>query len=270
MEISGPSFHILANDTVLTFSPPMIDVAQNPDGFVYHWKQLQRVFNLPDPAAFPPLGGNVLRAEGRELVERYVDSAKGLAASSLIGTNAKVQLSPDSEGKPRITISDFPTREVVSGFSVMFRQLYSTEEPTHLNNVAKVVGLANEQANDGATAERRLRMKAWTAAHRRLQGYSLDTLLGLQLEKEGKWASCMTPRLHDLNPQQLISIYLNGDLVHWDAEKRRHLAAFRGEDEIGTARELDYLKVIITISHIFIGFAVLVQAATSGHLMERR
>jgi hypothetical protein len=269
IEISGPSFHVLASDTVLTFSPPMMDLAQNPDGFVYHWKQIQRVFNLPNPYTFPPLGSNALRAAGQELVGRYVRTAKDLAASSVIATKAKVESSAAPEGGSQFTFSDFPTREEMAGFSTMFRQLYSTKEPANFASIVKILGQTNEQANDSATAERQSHLKRWRLAHGRLQADSLDALLGRQLEREGKWPSRMTPRLHDLNPQQLISMYQYGDLIHWDAEKRGKLAVFRTENDIAAARELDYLKVVIAISHIYVGFAVLAQAATSGLLLER-
>jgi hypothetical protein len=269
IEISGPSFHALANDTVLTFSPPMIDLAQNPDGFVYHWKHIQRVFNLPDPNAFPPLGSNVLPAGDQALIDRYIETAKHLAASSLIGTKAKGGNLAGPDGKPNIMVADFPTREVVAGFSVMFRQLYSTQEQTHFAAIAKIIGRANENADDGAAAQRRVLLKAWRSAHGRLHADSLDKLLGLQLEKEGKWASRMTPRLHDLTPQELISMYLYGDLIHWETDKRQKLTAFRTENEISAVRELDYLKALIALSHIYIGYAVLAQAATSGVLFER-
>ena len=265
--VESKSFDVMAMNTPLTFTPPMIGLAQSPKGFIYHWKIIQRVFDLPNPANFPPLGINSLTTDEHASAHRYIQTAKDLASSSFISSEARVDGSIEN-GEVQVTASGFPSREVFVGFSTLFRQLYSASDPCSFQNVKSILGRANTTAADSASTQRQQLLKKWGSAEGRMKGYSLTELLAMQLEKEGSWSANMTPRLHDLNPQQLISLYFSGDVMHWGSERDK-LALFKAESDISAARELDFMAALIAFSHIYIGFAVLAQAATSGFVINQ-
>lgn len=63
----------------------MNDRISNEDGSSFWWKQLDYVFNLPDPRSFPLLDNPVPQAE-REAVERFVETAGDLAESAMLNS----------------------------------------------------------------------------------------------------------------------------------------------------------------------------------------
>ena len=67
------------------FRPPLEEHIRAVAVFEFWWKQLDYVFDLADPRAFPPLPAAVASAQ-HKVVDRYVRIAGDLAASSLLNT----------------------------------------------------------------------------------------------------------------------------------------------------------------------------------------
>ncbi len=263
IEFQGFSHEAYVMGEELDFDPPMIELAVNPDGFAYFWKQIQKIFKLPNPNMFPPLRQGTLPEEDRVRVYRYLQTTRDLASSSFLGNQAEVRLSIDRTGTRSVEAVNFPSREVFVGFPTLFRQVYSENEPASFERIFRIVGRVNVAIADSFTERRQCELKQWKMAQNKLKGQSLSQLLGLQLETEGSWDSAYTPRLHDLNPQQLISLYFSGDIMHW-GDNRGQLAAFKGDRDISAAREIDYMSALAAITHIYLGFSVVIQSAFSG------
>jgi len=268
MSFEGVSFEAMAMDTPLLFDPPMRHLAADPAGFDFYWKLLQRVFQLPPPGKFPPLGKNAISEDEQTRVVRYVAIAEDLARSAVLSAKAEVRVSiVDNGTRAKIERHNFPPRDATVGFATLFRQLYSPSEKGSFDQVAKIIGRANEEADDVLASTRREQLRRWTKAQNRLKGSSLDQLLSAQLEIEGKWNSALTPKTHDLNPQQLISLYFSGDLIHW-GDSREQLAIFQGVSDLSAMRDIDFFRAMAALAHIYMGFGELVAAALSGVIVK--
>jgi hypothetical protein len=72
---------LILDDVTVLFPLPLKEHVAEPEVFEFWWKQLDYVFNLPDPRAFSPLPDE-LSPDERVTVERYVHVAAQLAGSA--------------------------------------------------------------------------------------------------------------------------------------------------------------------------------------------
>ncbi len=64
----------------------------------------------------------------------------------------------------------------------------------------------------------------------------------------------------DVKPQELLSLFQYGDLIHWD----RHagaLSALAGDDLLYKYATMHFLEVVIQLSHFYLGYSLLVARA---------
>lgn len=265
--IRGVSFEAVALERDLAFEPPLIDLAADSSSFVYSWKLINFVFDLPNPKDFPLLGRNSVRSEDLAVLDRFVATARDLAGSSFIGQKSGVRMTYVKGQDPSITREGFPTREVLTGFATMFRQLNLANDESSFIKTHKLLGRANEESSDQACGERRRVLKLWRHAHSKLEASSLLHLVGMRLVEQGKMLTEDIPRVHDLSPRQLIEMNFNGDYIHW-GDRRDELSAFRSNQWFADLRELEFLTAMGDLAHIYTGFAEVITAALSGHAIR--
>jgi len=241
------------------FPPPMPERAVAPTVFDFWWKQLDYVFGLSDPRDFPPLP-NSLSAQEANITERYVRVAGDLAASRLINALEEqflVHMPDGPQGREEIE-QRFCGRDLQAGFAALLRQCDSTHEPAHFERVRSILWLASEAASD-AWKEKRLRaLAAWSMAVKALHRKSLNQLLRDKLVTEGVGAVRYD---EEHSPDQLLSIYSYGDLIHW-GDRRDVVAKWEEDDYIESDRRLAYLNAAGALAHVYIGFGELARTAT--------
>jgi hypothetical protein len=248
----------------LPFTPPMRNEGSSPDAFDFHWRQLDYVFGLPDPRAFPRLFAGLDAAES-EVVQRYIGTARDLARSAVLnavdeGMHVDIEDDTDVE-HVALRLAE---RDRQMGFAALLRHCDSTKEPASFDRVASIVWKAIEargvdDADPDATVAALDILKSWRKAVGRLHMRSLNQLLRDRLAADEQLAILAFDEEH--SPAHLLSVYDYGDLLHWD-RKRGSLTAWQDDEYRSGERRLTFLACACALAHAYIGFAVLAMAAT--------
>lgn len=268
--VHARSFESLAVDaTRLRFDPPLAERGANPDGFEFWWKMLEFVFSLPDPATFPPLT-RPPHVKERDKLERFAITAGELAQSTLLSADDSVTVHPDEKNDEERVETSFTSKEALRGFVVLFRQVHSTEksDPASFVRVRQTLKQTNERAGDDHTEERNRQIDAWAQARGRLLTENLKVLVGQKLRDGGQWPGPI-PGEGELSPQQLISGYQYGDLIHW-GHGRETVEAVAKDPFRAAWQQMAFLEAVTGLAHLYIGFSVLVSAALSGSCFPSR
>jgi hypothetical protein len=230
---TGRSVLSIALQEPLPFPPPLMESAQDKRGFELHWKLISYVFQLPQPLAFPPFESGTLRSEDAPAIRRFIETSRDLAASSFISSRRSVKFTQDAQSDVVMTVDNRLSKDVVVGFSTLFRQLYSGHDPGSFKHVHGI------------------------ASNGQLRAYSIDDLA---LRKLADSNQALPPTPKDLSPEQLLSLYWSGDLIHWGRE-RDELAALLSDPHIRELRDAEFAKSITGLAHLYFGFAELLAAA---------
>ncbi|MGW3806652.1 hypothetical protein [Micromonospora sp. NPDC005113] len=238
------SFEVEASrQSPLLFQPPLIDRAPQPDAFEYVWRLLTFVFPFKDPARLPPLLESSL-APHREILNRYCQEAGHLAESQYLSGPAEVRISFE-HGAVESIESSFQSKEITRGFGVTFRQFYSTQERAAFVKVHNVIaGIAKTEWGEGEEWDQ---LMLWRAAHAKLQGRPLKVLVGQKL-----WPQSTEQIADDYPPypQQLISAYFYGDLIHY-GDKAQDLSALRGTPFDAAWSEWRLGEAVSGLAHLY-------------------
>jgi hypothetical protein len=259
--VRGRSFESLALPQPLKFRPPLVEVARNPDGFSYYWQLLTYVFDLPSPYDFPPLPD--WTDEELSTLTRFATVARRIAAGEVVSGKYQVTVSVDQQdGQQRARhVRDLPSDELMAGFAVSFRQLYSDDEPASWQKVRNLLGRRSHEARDEHTDQRLEWLARWRRAHGRLLATDLKGLVRQTLEERGRWAGPDSGGA--VSPTLVISQFQYGDLIHWG----RHAAFLDklAQDPIGEALMImRFLEACGGLCHLYFGMAVMIEAATRG------
>lgn len=257
---SGPEG--LLAERPLPFGAPMASSAPGPEAFEFNWRSLDYVFGLPDPRAFARLAAP-LSTEHQRVVDRYVECARDLAASGVvnsIGGGINVDIADSGTGE-ELTLA-FPEKDRQIGFSTLLRQCDSPSEQAPFKRVADILWQASQASPDGGERDTRPQILAgWRRAAGRLHARSLNQLVREKLAREEHLEILDYEEEH--TPNFLLSAFQYGDLIHWD-EKRSVLEAWEQDGYTASHRRLAFLAAAVAIAHIYIGFAVLAEAATAS------
>jgi len=251
------SFETLALGHELEFPPPLAEKSAWPDSFTYHWKLLQFVFALPDPRAFPSVAG-VWSSDDLTVLRRFCSAAEDLAESTLLAKPQGMTMRISKGGLPEIDRS-FVSAEITRGFAVLFRQFYSHEERASFLKVHNVISKANAKLADERQERRRDQLVSWRRAHAALLNKTLKVQVGERLRRLQLWPGPI-PGEDGPSPAQLISIFNYGELIHWG----RHSEAYEalGADDFNEAwHRLSFLESVAALSHLYLGFSLLVRKA---------
>lgn len=254
--VRAAPWHALALPQPLDFPPPYAEFSSNPDGFSYWWQLLKFVVDLPDPNAFPPLGG--FSNDEQAAILRYVDTCRELAESTVLSHTGGLQLNV-AEGK-RALIADEPPRESIRGTVVLFRQIASDSEPASYSTVRKIIGRRISENRDGDWEQRDEMQRRWNRARATLMGGMLTSLAGRKvIQERGGHPSLPVPG-EDVRPTEILSLFQYGDLIHWD-KHRDAMSALQSDDFWMKFRTFQFLQVLIQLSHFYIGYSLLARRA---------
>jgi hypothetical protein len=264
--VTGRSFESLALPQALRFRPPLVELARSPGGFNYYWQLLTYVFDLPSPYDFPRLPG--WTDEQLNTLTRFTTVSRRLAAGEVVSGNYQVTVNVDQEdGQQRERhVRDLPSDELMAGYAVSFRQLYSDDEPASWQKVRNLLGRRSHEVRDEHTDQRLEWLTRWRRAHGRLLATDLGVLVGQKLEERGRYAGPYPGE--DVSPTLLISQFQYGDLIHWG----RHAAFLDQLAQDPTSEALmimRFLKCCTALCHIYFGMAVMIEAATRGEPAPR-
>lgn len=267
INLQATGFEGLLQPRPIPFKPAMIDRASKPDGFDFYWQQIHYAFDLPDPETFPPLSG--FSPKELEVLRRFVDTAANLAGSALLNSSDGVVIHLPDAGNPgpEKVETNWSAADITTGFATLFRQIYADEERASFNAVQAILMRHTKATRDAHQATRDTMLRAWGSAvgKSRQQSVRKSALLKMMDER-------LMPRLpdHELEhypdpetPAQTISTYFYGDHIHSD-DKHGHASVVSGRDPFDDAwYRMAFLEAAAGLSHLFIGYAVLVRTAAS-------
>jgi len=144
------------------------------------------------------------------------------------------------------------------GFATLFRQFDSPKESAGFLQIQRVLREADAAYPDDRSNERLARLKAWGKARGRLHGTNLKVLVGQKLRSQGRMPARI-PREEEMSPEQLISGYQYGDLIHWDDDST--LLAVASDPFLQIKQQMAFLEAVAGLIHIYLGFSLLVRAA---------
>lgn len=257
VRLTARSYETLAMDYPLAFPVPF---GHLPGAQIFEatWHYIQYVFDLPDPSTFPVMR-HTLTDEDIKVLTRYIYTAKEMAEGSFLRHPIKLHISFDSESI-ETTSRDFPHGESIRGFSVLFRQVYSNQEPASFNAVQRVLRAANGRAADGLTDQRDAQLRAWGRAVAQLRMHQVAVLVGRRLHRDGVFHHPEPFPGEETSPAQLISIYNYGEDIHW-GRHREDLAVINSDSFLSAWERMSFFDAVAGLAHTFLGFSVLVDSA---------
>jgi hypothetical protein len=262
IQVKAVSFETMALGTPLAFPAPLAQLAPDPDGFEFFWRLLTYAFGLPNPSSFPRLP-NLPSQEDAAVLRRYLLAAEDLASSTILSSKSFVRVTmPTMDDDPQVQ-SEFSSAEVTRGFTVLFRQFHSNKEDASFIAARRVLRAANEAAADEYMEERKQHLTAWSKARASLLGENLRVRVGQRLQADGRMPPGELPGQSSdrvLGPEQLISAYQYGDLIHWGSKRR--ILETAGTDPFEEAwQRMLFLDAVGGLAHLYLGFALLLEAA---------
>ncbi|UOG23758.1 hypothetical protein MTX80_23455 (plasmid) [Gordonia amicalis] len=243
----------------LKFDPPLRSDGTNAKGFNYHWEQLTYLFDLPDPSTFISVV-KALAEEDARLLIRFVNTCRSLAGYSIINSDAAFGMSSKGKSKGWTVRADLPSHEEFSGFSATFRQLHNDGEAASFVKAANIVGAALGELglDEDELASSRAVLKSWRKARASLTKKAAATLICEKLNPNLKDEHPRT--LKGIVPEDLIQNFNYGDTLHW-GNKRQELADLTADPFDADFYKFCCSTTMVSISHLYFGFAVLVAAA---------
>ena len=246
----------------LRFPVPRFDDAIAEDGFEFYWAQLQAIFDFADPSTFPVLStkpsGHDLRA-----LERFASKSRDLATSTVLNADGGVSIAIADDGQSEEVTSNLPAPDAIAGFAAIFRQFHADERAGFKTVSGILMRLAREE-NDEHAEHRVDELKLWARAVGRLKGKSVERLVHEHLAAEGLFPALPpeeAAHYPDLEvPEQAISAYFYGEHLHWG--DKSIILDQRAEDPVNEALFLlGFLTAALGLSHVYIGYGVLIDAA---------
>jgi hypothetical protein len=245
----------------LPYRPPMVEAARNRDAFEFWWKQLDFVFEFEDPGAFAPLPAPISSDE-REIVNRYVATARDLAESSILNAiDAGISVRIDDHTDAETVIARFELREVQVGFAALLRHCDSENERAHFGRVLEILESAARDSGDPQAEARLVVLHTWREAVDQLHQKSAEQLVRDRLARDAD--AGVLDYDEPQTPKELIRTYDYGDLLHWGRE-RHTLEAWESDEFLANERRLAFLAAASGLAHAYIGFAELARAAVPG------
>lgn len=251
---SGPEG--LLENLPLPFSPPLIELADEPDGYRYWWRQIVYVFDIDDPRLVPPLP-SPLPPDELEYVERFVSTSRDLADSGVVssvgGANVRID---DATGQESVVV-DFPRRDLQAGFSTFLRQCQGPRDEARFDVVYGRLRRAAAAASDPRAQEQIRQLDVWRGMVKAARNKSLNQLVRDRLVAEENWK--VWDYQEPARPEDIVRRLNYGDLIHWGTTRR--MIAKPSEDEYKAAMQRsEFFNAALGLAHISIGFGELARA----------
>lgn len=248
----------------LRFAAPLVELATDPGGFIYWWSQLQFVFDVADPREFGQTRAPQ-RLQIEQALRRYVETAKVTAKSTLVnssdGVTVNVTRGESGEWQEQVEAS-FSAPDAIAGFAAYFRQLYAPEEAASFQKAMSIM-IRAVGSSDTVQAEE---LHRWGRAAKQLRKRPMRQLLLERLAAAGEWSALDESDRRSFasqNPERVISEYFYGEHLHWDKHAQTLEARKQSEFQDAWMR-MAFLEAAMALSHLYFGFAVLVEAAVGS------
>lgn len=241
----------------LKFDPPYAEHVRDKEGFSYWWQLLTFVFDLPNPHVFPPLRGFSPTEEA--VLLRFVDTCRELAESTVLSHGGGLRLEMN-DGKGTLT-ADQPPREAIRGTVVLFRQMTAEAEPASFSAARKIVGARIKQVKDEHFDQRDEWQRRWVRARAALMSGLLTTMADRKAIRQRGGSDDVRVVGEDIRPAELLSLFEYGDLIHWADKRRDAMNALIADDFDHKMQTHNLLEVVIQLSHVYLGYSVLVRRA---------
>lgn len=241
----------------LAFEPPLQEYASgSPKGFSHHWEKLNYVFALPDPSKFPTLP---IAEDDRVPLKRFVAVCKDLAGYTTITSSGGLRMSKAEGGDWSVSVS-FPSKESFGGTSLAFRQLHNGKEAASFDVVK---GRLFKAVKLLPTSERSTPsdvITQWASARGTLMNQLLPTAVCFKAAP-GTPPDDFPISYRNVHPETLLHTFNYGDTIHFTDDRREDLAALLEDERNEAYYKHAVLTAITGLSHLYFGFAVLIEAA---------
>ncbi|MFI9643735.1 hypothetical protein ACIG87_27385 [Micromonospora sp. NPDC051925] len=247
----------------IPYYPPLVELASSPDSFYFQWKLMYFAFRLTDPATFPPM---VLSQGGEVAVlRRYSSAAKRLASTTLLSAKeeARIRVSNTPSGQVESVETQFSAHDLTVGFSAMFRQFFSDSEPASFSSARNIIGRRNREAGDADSAFREGMLKEWRSAHAKLLNAPLRVIALRRHFDEAGATDAPVQGEGGRSPRETIQIFNYGDLIHWGERRAAYDALGVTELDAALSR-MEFLDAIVGLSHLYLGFSIIVDRVLSA------
>ncbi len=167
LQVRAISYEELAQDTPLTFPPPLADRSPRPEVFERWWRWLEYVFHLPPAADFPTLPRQPDSADA-DALERYVSAAEEMAESELLVGDDVMTIRQTDQNSPEEIDSEFSSKELTRGFITLFRQFDTRNKKEEASFECVQAVLRRLNAGDDQAPERTATLDRWRQARAKL------------------------------------------------------------------------------------------------------
>src|SRR5262249_43907865 len=126
-----------------------------------------------------------------------------------------------------------------------------------------IIRRRSEQAGDGREAVRLDHLNHWGRAVRGLKGKPLKQLVYEKMVADGLMPSdSVAAAVPALTPEQTISAYFNAEFLHSDDEEAQLVETWAADPFPMHVQLLSSPEAAAGLAHVYIGFGLLVTAAT--------
>ncbi|WAC89710.1 hypothetical protein [Mycobacterium sp. Aquia_213] len=259
IEIESIPLEDTIHPRTLPFDPPLQQYGKgDAKGFRHNWEKLDYVFGLPDPYAFPQIQ---VQQEDREGIERYIKMCRRLATFSVINDETKLSAAaPTGPDSWRVQVVDYPSDESFMGTSAAFRQLHNDGETASFTNAHNALFKAMKALPEKHQSTIKYVVPQWRAARGKLMNQMLQTLTAL---KAGNATLDNPVSYGNVNPDELIRTFNYGDSLHF-GDSRGQLDDLLADPFHEAYYKYAALLSIVGLSHLYFGFAVLLDRALGG------
>jgi hypothetical protein len=255
IEVSGFEASALLDGMPLPYPPPGRSLSSLPEGFDSWWRKLWYAFDLPNPSTFPYVG--VLSAEDLATTERFVTVTEALAVSAVVNSESETRVDLGNGLVPATVEERFPALDAQAGFASLLRQCHAQESGSY-SAVRRIMfdvvrGLKTRESEPCLAV-----LSVWRKSEKELHNRSLHQIMYDRFFMDEQWPEFNVKEAK--TPDELLRIFNYGDLIHWG----------RGRDQLETEplgasqQRMDFLRAALGLTHFYIGFGVLVRAATTS------
>jgi hypothetical protein len=246
----------LLENLPLPFEPPLIELADEPAGYRYWWRQIVYVFEIDDPRLAPPLP-SPLPPDDLECVERFVSTSRDLANSGVVSSVGGADINIDDATGQETVVVDFPRRDLQAGFTTFLRQCQGPRDEARFDVVHGRLRRAAAAASDTRSQERIRQLDVWRGVVKAARNKSLNQLVRDRLVVEEDWK--IWDYQEPARPEEIVRRLNYGDLIHWG--RTRGMIAKPSEDEYEAAMQrTEFFNAALGLAHISIGFGEFARA----------
>jgi hypothetical protein len=251
LKFEARPFSALIQDRPLPWPTPMCDL------------RLTYVFGLPDPRTLRPKRPT-LTVEERELVQRFVAHTRSRAGTTLLGAGDGFTVNIADFGDEEAVSTELSDPDVTTGFMVLVRQCYATDEEASFSKVRKVLEHRLDEVGDAASLNV---LKQWRKAQARLLNKTLEELVQEPLIVDAK----MPGQLQDpdrkmsssvvrdpASPAELLRTFWYGGQVHWGTT-RKDLAAIQADPFDAARWDIAARQAATDFAHFYMGYALIAE-----------